>query len=129
MACIKRASRSALAAFSPDSPYLAAGTMAGAVDLSFSSSANLEIFKLDFQSDDRELPVVGECPSGERFNRLSWSKTGSAAAAAAEEFSLGLIAGGLVDGSINIWNPLKLIRYAIDLLLYISSCDSNLTFR
>eukprot|EP00268_Persea_americana_P017116 TRINITY_DN181_c0_g1_i12.p1 TRINITY_DN181_c0_g1~~TRINITY_DN181_c0_g1_i12.p1 ORF type:complete len:1148 (-),score=249.03 TRINITY_DN181_c0_g1_i12:606-4049(-) len=106
MACLKRASRSALAAFSPDSPYLAAGTMAGAVDLSFSSSANLEIFKLDFQSDDRDLPVVGECPSGERFNRLSWSKAGSAAA---EEFSLGLIAGGLVDGSINIWNPLKLI--------------------
>lgn len=110
MACLKRASRSALAAFSPDSPYLAAGTMAGAVDLSFSSSANLEIFKLDFQSDDRDLPVVGECPSGERFNRLSWSKAGSAAA---EEFSLGLIAGGLVDGSINIWNPLKLIRFGI----------------
>ncbi|XP_077247850.1 protein transport protein SEC31 homolog B-like [Tasmannia lanceolata] len=106
MACIKGASRSASVAFSPDSPYLAAGTMAGAVDLSFSSSANLEIFKLDFQSDDRELPLVGECPSNERFNRLSWGKNGSNT----EEFSLGLIAGGLVDGSINIWNPLNLIR-------------------
>ncbi|XP_077219235.1 protein transport protein SEC31 homolog B-like [Tasmannia lanceolata] len=106
MACIKGASRSASVAFSPDSPYLAAGTMAGAVDLSFSSSANLEIFKLDFQSEDRELPVVGQCPSSERFNRLSWVKTGSAT----EQFSLGLIAGGLVDGSINIWNPLNLIR-------------------
>ncbi|OUZ99287.1 WD40 repeat [Macleaya cordata] len=106
MACIKGVNRSASVAFSPDSPYLAAGTMAGAVDISFSSSANLEIFKLDFQSDDRELPVVGECPSTERFNRLSWGKTGSET----EEFSLGLIAGGLVDGSINIWNPLSLIR-------------------
>lgn len=110
MACIKRTSRSALVAFAPDSPYLAAGTMSGAVDLSFSSSANLEIFKLDFQSDDLDLPVVGECPSGERFNRLSWSK---AVSAAAEEFSLGLVAGGLVDGSISVWNPLKLIRYGI----------------
>ncbi|PPS09906.1 hypothetical protein GOBAR_AA10748 [Gossypium barbadense] len=85
---------------------MAAGTMAGAVDLSFSSSANLEIFKFDFQSDDLELPVIGECPSSERFNRLAWGKNGSGS----DEFSLGLIAGGLVDGSIDLWNPLKLIH-------------------
>ncbi|XP_057498438.1 protein transport protein SEC31 homolog B-like isoform X2 [Actinidia eriantha] len=107
MACIKGVSRSATAAFAPDAPYLAAGTMAGAVDLSFSSSANLEIFKLDFQSDDRELPAVAESPSSERFNRLSWGKNPSGSS---DEFSLGLIAGGLVDGSIGIWNPLALIR-------------------
>ncbi|CAN6455970.1 unnamed protein product [Victoria cruziana] len=105
MACIKGASRSASAAFSPVSCHLAAGTMAGAVDLSFSSSASLEIFKLDFHSDEWELPVVGECASSERFNRLSWGKPGSSS----EEYSLGLIAGGLVDGSINVWNPQKLI--------------------
>ncbi|CAN6442260.1 unnamed protein product [Victoria cruziana] len=105
MACIKGASRSASVAFSPDTPYLAAGTMAGAVDISFSSSANLEVFKLDFQSDEWELPVVGGCPSSERFNRLSWGKPGPGS----KEYELGLIAGGLVDGSINIWNPLKLI--------------------
>ncbi|XAR54410.1 hypothetical protein NMG60_11029523 [Bertholletia excelsa] len=106
MSCIKGVSRSASVAFAPDAPYLAAGTMAGAVDLSFSSSANIEIFKLDFQSDDRELPVVGESTSSERFNRLSWGKCPSDS----EEFSLGLIAGGLVDGNIGIWNPLSLIR-------------------
>ncbi|XP_068661823.1 protein transport protein SEC31 homolog B-like isoform X1 [Aristolochia californica] len=106
MACIKGASRSATVAFAPASPYLAAGTMAGAVDLSFSSSANLEIFKLDFQSDDAELPVVGECASTERFHRLSW---GGNLGSASDEFDLGLIAGGLVDGSVSVWNPLKLI--------------------
>ncbi|XP_020585788.1 protein transport protein SEC31 homolog B isoform X2 [Phalaenopsis equestris] len=105
MACIKSAPRSALAAFSPDAPYLAAGTMAGAVDLSFSSSANLEIFKLDFQSDSQELPVVGACPSSDRFNRLSWGKAKSGSG----EYSFGLIAGGLADGTINVWNPAKLI--------------------
>ncbi|XP_010938544.1 protein transport protein SEC31 homolog B isoform X1 [Elaeis guineensis] len=105
MACIKSAPRSALAAFAPDAPYLAAGTMAGAVDLSFSSSANLEIFKLDFQSDVHELPVVGTCPSADRFNRLSWGRPGSVS----EDYSLGLVAGGLGDGSISVWNPLKLI--------------------
>ncbi|PKU77187.1 protein transport protein SEC31 homolog B [Dendrobium catenatum] len=105
MACIKSAPRSALAAFAPDAPYLAAGTMAGAVDLSFSSSANLEIFKLDFQSDSQELPVVGACPSSDRFNRLSWGKPKSVSG----EYSLGLIAGGLGDGTISLWNPVKLI--------------------
>ncbi|XP_031267395.1 protein transport protein SEC31 homolog B [Pistacia vera] len=108
MACIKGVNRSASVALAPDAPYMAAGTMAGAVDLSFSSSANLEIFKLDFQSEDRDLPVVGESPSSERFNRLAWGKNGSGS----EEFSLGLVAGGLVDGSIDLWNPLTLIRSA-----------------
>lgn len=106
MACIKGVNRSASVALAPDAPYMAAGTMAGAVDLSFSSSANLEIFKLDFQSDDQELPLVAECPSSERFNRLSWGKNSSAS----EGFGLGLVAGGLVDGNIDIWNPLTLIR-------------------
>ncbi|CAL9088000.1 unnamed protein product [Musa acuminata var. zebrina] len=106
MACIKSASRSALVAFAPDAPYLAAGTMAGAVDLSFSSTANLEIFKLDFQSDAHDLPVAGSCPSAERFNRLSW---GNPPGSASEEYALGLVAGGLSDGSIGIWNPLKMI--------------------
>ncbi|KAH0912648.1 hypothetical protein HID58_035969 [Brassica napus] len=105
MACIKGVGRSASVALAPDAPYMAAGTMAGAVDLSFSSSANLEIFKLDFQSDDRELTLVGEIPSSERFHRLAWGKNGSGS----EEFSLGLIAGGLVDGNIDLWNPLSLI--------------------
>ncbi|XP_048609777.1 protein transport protein SEC31 homolog B isoform X1 [Brassica napus] len=104
MACIKGVGRSASVALAPDAPYMAAGTMAGAVDLSFSSSANLEIFKLDFESDDRELTLVGEISSSERFNRVAWGRNGSGS----EEFSMGLIAGGLVDGNIDLWNPLSL---------------------
>ncbi|KAJ6777589.1 WD40/YVTN REPEAT-LIKE-CONTAINING DOMAIN ANCESTRAL COATOMER ELEMENT 1 SEC16/SEC31-RELATED [Salix koriyanagi] len=106
MAAIKSVNRSASVALAPDSPYMAAGTMAGAVDLSFSSSACLEVFKLDFQSEDHDLPVVGECQSSERFNRLAWGRNGSGS----DTYGLGLIAGGLVDGNIDIWNPLSLIR-------------------
>ncbi|CAH2058748.1 unnamed protein product [Thlaspi arvense] len=105
MACIKGVGRSASVALAPDAPYMAAGTMAGAVDLSYSSSANLEIFKLDFHSDDRDLTLAGKIPSSERFNRLAWGRNGSGS----EDFSLGLIAGGLVDGNIHLWNPLSLI--------------------
>ncbi|KAL4586251.1 hypothetical protein LXL04_010886 [Taraxacum kok-saghyz] len=105
-ACIKEVNRSASVAFAPEAPLIAAGTMAGAVDMSFSSSANLEIFQLDFQSDDRKLPLVGAIPITEPFNRLSWGKSPTAGS---EEFSLGLVAGGLVDGNIGIWNPRILI--------------------
>ncbi|KAH6765868.1 transducin family protein / WD-40 repeat family protein [Perilla frutescens var. hirtella] len=103
--CIKTTNRSASTAFSPDGEYIAAGTMAGAVDLQFSSSANLDIFELDFASDDRELVLAGSAPTSERFDRISWGKGLSNS----EEYSFGLIAGGLVDGNIALWNPKSLI--------------------
>ncbi|OMO67556.1 hypothetical protein CCACVL1_20447 [Corchorus capsularis] len=66
------ANRSASVARVPEAP----GTMAGPLDLSFNSSADLEIFKLDFQNDDHELPVAGDCLRSERFNRLPWGCLG-----------------------------------------------------
>ncbi|GAB2289001.1 hypothetical protein Dimus_023304 [Dionaea muscipula] len=103
---LKTVNRPAMVALSPESPYLAAGTAAGQVDESFSTSAFLEIFKLEFQSDDRQLPLLGQCASSQRFYRLSWCKNGSNS----QEFGDGLIAGGLNEGTIGIWNPRPLIR-------------------
>ncbi|EFJ32492.1 hypothetical protein SELMODRAFT_230767 [Selaginella moellendorffii] len=97
MAAVKTISRSAIAAFSPSENLIAAGTVAGSLDSSLSSSTCLELFKLDLASDDVELPLVGSCATAEPLNRLSWA--GEA----------GLLAGGLADGSINIWNPAALI--------------------
>lgn len=90
----------------PEAPFMAAGTMAGAVDLSFSSSSNLEIFELDFNSEDHEMKLLGQCSSSERFTRLAWGSYGSGS----EETPYGLIAGGLVDGNIGLRNPITLIR-------------------
>ncbi|KAM0830220.1 hypothetical protein ACQ4PT_066344 [Festuca glaucescens] len=106
MACIKSAQRAALTALAPDAPYLAAGTMSGAVDRDFSASANIEIFSLDFQSDSPDLQVLAAAPSPDRFNRLCWSRPG---AVEGDSFSLGLLAGGLSDGSVAVWNPLSMI--------------------
>ncbi|CAH8357318.1 unnamed protein product [Eruca vesicaria subsp. sativa] len=107
MSCIKRVERSAYVAMAPEAPFMAAGTMAGAVDLSFSSSSKLEIFELDFHSEDQEMKLLGQCSSSERFTRLAW---GRSYGSGSEESPYGLIAGGLVDGSIGLWNPLSLIR-------------------
>ena len=157
--------RSATAAFSPTTPYVALGTMAGAIDLSFSSSACLEVFRLDLSSkttgssatsgsagrqsahsspvhaaadvspddffgglgspDNRpgglgqskssesasagELPLVGSAPAGDRFNRLSWGLCGTDQPSLG--LPLGIIAGGLVDGTVALWNPHKIIKY------------------
>ncbi|CAN6902684.1 unnamed protein product [Brassica oleracea] len=90
----------------PEASFIAAGTMAGAVDLSFSSSSNLEIFELDFNSEDHEMKLLGQCSSSERFTRLAWGSYGSGS----QESPYGCIAGGLVDGNIGLWNPLTLIR-------------------
>ncbi|KAG8047457.1 hypothetical protein GUJ93_ZPchr0008g12697 [Zizania palustris] len=74
----------------------------------FSASANIEIFGLDFQSDSPDLPLLASAPSADRFSRLSWSRPG---ATDGDSFSLGLLAGGLSDGSVAVWNPLSMIRY------------------
>jgi protein transport protein SEC31 len=110
MACIKSAQRVALTALAPEAPYLAAGTISGAVDFNFSASANIEIFSLDFQSDSPDLQLLAAAPSPDRFNSLCWSRPG--AVEGDDSFSLGLLAGGHSDGSVAVWNPLAMIRFA-----------------
>jgi protein transport protein SEC31 len=92
---------------SPDAPFIATGTMAGAIDLSFSTTACLEIFETNYASEDLEMPVVGRAvPATERFHRLVWGTCGSETS---EEMRLGVIAGGLVDGTVNVYNPAKIV--------------------
>lgn len=43
MVPLKECSRSAAVAFSPVGPFLAAGTVAGVIDMSFSNSSVLEV--------------------------------------------------------------------------------------
>ena len=58
MAAVKEAVLSANIAFSPQGPWIAAGTIAGAVDVSFSTSSKLEVH--------RELAALSTvCNAGE----------------------------------------------------------------
>ncbi len=84
---------------SPTAPLLAVGTMAGAIDLSVSTTACLEaracasrshaaspapdagvaqVYRLDLDADKRDLPLAGGAvATTERFHRLAWSPSGT----------------------------------------------------
>lgn len=80
---------------------MAAGTVAGAISDSFDASAHLELFSLDLGSRTGEMPLLGSVQTNERFHRLAWGTHGRDSGV----FSHGIIAGGMVDGSIKVFNP------------------------
>ncbi|KAJ4458926.1 putative Protein transport protein SEC31 [Paratrimastix pyriformis] len=79
---------------------LASGTVANTVGEDFRSTASLEIF-----STAKDLRVIGSVSTELRFHKLAWSPC-----AAFPDHSLGLIAGGMADGSICLWDPAKIIE-------------------
>lgn len=85
---------------------VAAGTVAGTLGVDFNTSAHLEVFSLDFSGQDgQKEKVVGKTSAPERFNKLCWGLTGTQS----EAYKYGLIAGGLSNGSVCLWDPAKLL--------------------
>lgn len=105
---IKSIERSAMFTFSPSAPFLAAGSVAGAIDLSFSTSSQLEIFSLDYASPARLLQPVGPAiQAPERFSKLSWVDTSGSELS---NLKYGMLGGGLSDGAVCVWNPAPIIE-------------------
>jgi len=112
MSKLKSIQRSGTLAWSTsaDRPaLLAAGTVAGAIDDSFECTAHLEIFDLDLASADQSMPLLGSVTTSERFQRLAWG-AGSGTAG----FEHGVLAGGMVDGGIKVFNPAMIIAGRAD---------------
>ncbi|KAG2235682.1 hypothetical protein INT48_008558, partial [Thamnidium elegans] len=76
-------------AWSPGHHILATSTMSGALDESFSSTSELELFKLE---------------SG--FNTLAWGHIGSN--------EHGMIAGGMDTGDLELWDPSSILNNKSD---------------
>ena len=96
---VRQAPRAAQAAFCPtDASWLATGTMAGAIDLSFSSAAAMEIWSVGLAKKQNDMELAGGAVSTwERFHRLAWGRAGPT--------PIGTLAGGLADGTIGVWDP------------------------
>ena len=100
--------RGATIAWGPTSEtagLIAAGTVAGAISDSFDASASLEIFEMDLGSKSGQMQQLGALQTAERFHRLAWGSCG------ADNGSLpyGMLAGGMVDGTIKVFNPAMMV--------------------
>lgn len=92
------AKQSAVLAWSSDvQPLLAAGTLAGVMDDTFSSSSSLAIHN---PLSNKQL-VSLDAPS--KFHSLAWSEPSA-------KFASGLIAGAMENSNIELWDASKLIQ-------------------
>lgn len=114
MVQLKQITRNATFAWSPakGTPLIASGTIAGAVDASFSQDSELEIWDLDLNNTDAsafELKPIAHVSTERkysprrngidvfRFYSLAWGYVTS-------EKPSGVIAGAMDDGHLNIWD-------------------------
>ncbi|KAG8881687.1 protein transport protein S31 [Tulasnella sp. 331] len=111
---LKDIHRTSTFAWSPFSslPLLATGTVAGALDASFSNDSQLEIWDPDFiNKTDFDLGSEGKPgPKGfvttsSRFNRLAWGNVNEAR-------PKGVIAAGMENGELGLWDPEKIVQSA-----------------
>eukprot|EP00604_Paraphysomonas_vestita_P002038 CAMPEP_0174819872 /NCGR_PEP_ID=MMETSP1107-20130205/3327_1 /TAXON_ID=36770 /ORGANISM="Paraphysomonas vestita, Strain GFlagA" /LENGTH=477 /DNA_ID=CAMNT_0016034125 /DNA_START=672 /DNA_END=2102 /DNA_ORIENTATION=+ len=64
----------------------------------------LELHMMNFSDRSSTTTLVGRAKATSRFASIAWSKMAIRSA----EYSYGLIATGMIDGTINIWDPAKL---------------------
>ncbi|CCO35980.1 Protein transport protein SEC31 [Rhizoctonia solani AG-1 IB] len=105
---LKEIVRTATFAWSPGvEPTIATGTVAGALDASFSNDAHLEIWSPDLHDRDTTLGAEGGLgPKGKvtlssRFNRLAWGYTNP-------DRPQGVLAAGLESGQLELWDPAQI---------------------
>ncbi|KAL9557965.1 hypothetical protein PS6_001549 [Mucor atramentarius] len=92
--------RTATFAWSPghQAPMIATGTLAGALDDSFSNASELEIFRLDLHPESSHLDQTSyKVSTNSRFNTLAWGH-------AIAEKPHGVIAGGMENGELELYD-------------------------
>ncbi|KAI6026643.1 hypothetical protein BKA83DRAFT_95000 [Pisolithus microcarpus] len=106
--------RTATFAWSPNAclPLIATGTVAGALDESFSNESQLEIWKPDFMNKheyslgaDSDSKPAGIVKDASRFNRIAWSQ-------AHKDRTSGVIAAGMENAELVLWDPAKIVEYS-----------------
>ncbi|KAK6487527.1 protein transport protein Sec31A-like isoform X3 [Huso huso] len=104
---LKEIQRTANQAWSPASrhpTYLATGTSAQQLDASFSTSAALEIFELDFSDPSLDMKLRGSLSTTNRFHSLIWVNFGAVTAG-----SSGVLVGGGDNGAVTLYNPIQIL--------------------
>ncbi|KAF7729239.1 protein transport protein S31 [Apophysomyces ossiformis] len=113
--------RTATFAWSPahQLPFIAAGTVSGTLDDSFSSASELELYRLDLtKSKQQEIVPVGKVSTKSRFNTLAWGHVSN-------DKPLGMIAGGMESGELELWDPASVLDSKEEGLLLRNSTHSG----
>ena len=110
---LKEIHRTSTFAWSPSAslPLLATGTVAGALDASFSNETQLEIWAPDFLdkseydlgAPDGRFGPKGSITDSARFNRLAWGCVDAA-------HPKGVLAAGMENGELALWDPSKIVQ-------------------
>ncbi|KAI9366105.1 hypothetical protein DFJ73DRAFT_772213 [Zopfochytrium polystomum] len=108
---LRTVDRTSTVAWSPSAhhlPLIAAGTVAGAIDSSFSTTTELEIFDpLLGSSTDAQMKRLGVLTTTARFNRIAWGLT-------PDQKPYGILGGGLENGELHLWDPKIIIDGGAD---------------
>jgi len=62
----------------------------------------LELYDLNITSSKESPEVIGNIKTATRFSSISWTP---GSASISSSFGMGLLAGGMVDGAVHVWNP------------------------
>ncbi|GAC77283.1 bifunctional GTP cyclohydrolase II, partial [Moesziomyces antarcticus T-34] len=101
------------ATYESDAPLIATGTVAGALDESFSNESLLELWQPDYAASSHDsastasadAKPIASISTSARFNRLAWGYANSTR-------PKGLLAAGLENGELGIWDAQKVIAGA-----------------
>jgi len=76
----------------------------------------LELYDFNITNGDAASPsILGSVTTTSRFSTLSWTT-----ASPTPQFGMGLLAGGMVDGTVQIWNPHSIMNKSESLISTIS---------
>ncbi|PWN18074.1 hypothetical protein BCV69DRAFT_301531 [Microstroma glucosiphilum] len=90
-------------------PYIATGTAAGALDESFSNESVIEIWQPKYRggNNDEEIKPLGSVATSAKLNRLAWGYVHPS-------YPKGLLAAGLENGELGVWDAQKIIDGSSD---------------
>ena len=80
---------------------LALGTVAGSLNADFSTSASVELVRVNWADPSPAMTVVGSASAPDKLHKLAWGGTAG---------THGVLAGALQDGSLVLWDPAKLLE-------------------
>ncbi|KAJ1021086.1 hypothetical protein NDA16_003872 [Ustilago loliicola] len=101
------------ATYESDSPLIATGTVAGALDESFSNESVFELWQPSYAASSPDSAAnaspdakpLGSISTSARFNRLAWGYVNPSR-------PKGLLAAGLENGELGIWDAQKILSGA-----------------